>query len=118
MSNLPPGVTGNEVEIAGAREFDDTRECTAEGVSLMTITPYGKKQIEDAIMTLVKWRSGDETAKIAPAEFILRNALADIEDVDIEVQCPFMGDVTLQYANGVTTWQCPVCRTEHEEEMD
>lgn len=43
MSNYPPGVTGNEFEIAGPdREFTDIRPCMACGrVEEVDVTGYG-----------------------------------------------------------------------------
>jgi hypothetical protein len=43
VSNYPPGVTGNEYEIAGPdREFEDERTCPdCDQVSIVDVTGYG-----------------------------------------------------------------------------
>lgn len=113
MSNLPPGVTGNEYQIAGPdREWDDYRECSSEGFTVRTIDLYGEGLIQKAIEML------NGTGNITVAVSYLRTALSDIETVDVDGECPFGSDVTLQTYHGIESWECPICRTMHETEVE
>lgn len=135
--SLPPGVTGREYEIAGPdREWDDYRECSSEGFTVLTLTGYGKNQIAQAIEDVLKVQRtitqsshqdngvGDifipapDLSGLTVAVSRLRNALSDVQDVDVDGQCPFGGDVTLQVYNGIESWECPACRTLHETEVE
>ena len=48
MSNYPPGVTGNEYEIAGADAewIDNDFECSNEEFEFVRISPYALKVID------------------------------------------------------------------------
>lgn len=112
MSNYPPGVTGNEWQIAGPEEREVSLACSSEGFTALTITGYGKDQIAQAIEDL----SGEPNPTLALSR--LHSALSDIADVDIDGPCPFEGDVTVYQTDGPPTWECPLCRTLHEIEED
>lgn len=149
MSNLPPGVTGNEYQIAGPDfERDESRECPSEGFTIKTTTGYGEKQIDAALdlildvqkslrglpvrnldsktdpyrITMSNFVSAEEVEvaarRLTAVTAYLRTALSEVETVDVDGECPFAGDVTVQGYNGVVSWECPVCRTTHEEEID
>jgi len=143
MSNYPPGVTGNEYQIAGPdAEFDDVRECSSEGFSTLTITGYGEKEIGEAIDLLVAFQQEFSKAprteqfphpdppysvvkemdvpkdKITSALYHLRMARGDITFTDIDGECPFSGHVTIQRYQGMESWECPLCRTVHETEVE
>jgi hypothetical protein len=113
VSNLPPGVTGNEYQIAGPDfERDEERICPSEGFSTLTITGYGKERIESVIALL-----NEPEPNILVAVHHLRSALGDIWSVDLDGECPFAGDVTVVGYQGTQTWECPVCREVHAEEI-
>jgi hypothetical protein len=111
MSNLPPGVTGNEYQIAGPdHEWDDYRECGQEGFTVRTISLYGQRVLEEVIAVL----SGN--GNVMAALHHLRTAMTEIKTIDVDTPCPFGGDVTLERYRGIESWECPVCRTLHERE--
>lgn len=113
-SNLPPGVTGNEYEIAGPDfERDEYRECPMEGTTVRTISGYGMNRLDEAIAML---SAGGANLVVVLAH--LRSARADIDTIDIDGECPFGGDVTVAGYGGVVSWECPACRTIHEDEME
>ena len=147
MSNLPPGVTGNEWQIAGAdREFDDYRECDQPGIGVKTITLYGENQIKEAIESVLE---GARVLRNVPtitqyphdppeppkdyiekddAEIVarrltadvsrLRAALSDIMLADVDKPCTWEGTVTVQVYDGMEQWECPLCRHQHENEVE
>lgn len=110
-SNFPPGVTGFEPQIAGYPERDEVHACEAYDVKIKVSTGYA----EDAIQTVInRLKAGQTTAY---DERLLQDALGDIAETEVE-QCPFVGEVTVTYGEGVETWTCPLCRTEHVDEAD
>lgn len=112
-SNLPPGVTGNEYEIAGPDfERDEERACMIRDLDVRTISSYGESRIKHAIEQL----SG--AANVMVAVGYLRTALLDINHVEMDAECPFEGVVTVTGYQGVVTWECPLCRFVHEDEME
>lgn len=147
MSNLPPGVTGNEWQIAGPKEWEMSVSCSSEGFTALTVTGYGKNQIAQAIEDVLQCQRTIATLPVHQRESVkdpyrvtpdtgfvradeidlalltvavsrLRNALGDITDVDIDMPCPFEGDVIVYQYDGLPTWECPLCRTEHEIEPE
>ncbi len=107
----------SSADIAGPdSERDEERECRSEGFSVSTITNYGKKQIKAVISDLQDQLPNGLNLNQEVAR--LQAALNDIEEVDIDGECPFEGDVTVIYYNGVITWECPLCRILHEEESE
>lgn len=128
MSNLPPGVTGNEWQIAGAEcEWDEVVECNQPGISVRTISKYGESLLTDAIERLVTAQrslgDGELGATIAGTNITLatgriRSALSEIELAETETPCPFVGPVTIQRYGGMDQWECPLCRHQHEIEVE
>jgi hypothetical protein len=111
--SLPPGVTGNEYAIAGPdREFDEERMCGAKDVTIKTIDGYGQRQIERVVGMLA-----EPGPNLIIATHYLRAGLGQIEEVTLE-ECTFVGDVTLQWSEGYEMWECPMCHTSHEKEID
>jgi len=79
--DYPPGVTGNEREIAGNdSEFEAERECTSYAV----YTALGK----------------------------------DGQRIEVEADCPFVGEVTVAAHRAQEFWVCPLCGAEHNEEVE
>jgi hypothetical protein len=110
MSNYPPGVTGNEYAISGPEfERDEYRECPTSNVTIRTVPKQTEVRIKAAIDQL-RNNPRSQSQVIMHLQF----ALSDIEDVEID-ECPFAGDVTVQGYDGIMSWECPVCRVDHEE---
>jgi hypothetical protein len=126
-SNLPPGVTGNEYQIAGPdREWDDYRECDSEGFSTQTITDFGTNSLNTAIDHVkvvadsLRLLGGldEHTRQLTTAVHYIRQALSDVVSADVDGKCPFGSDVSLESYLGVETWECPICRVLHQTEED
>lgn len=111
MTNYPPGVTGNEPQIAGYPDpGTDVRECQADAA---TMTRYSVLEaIRDA------WRVPKQ-GELTAAEALDRlQAAIDALDTDEDGVCAFEGPVEITYAHGVESWECPNCGHEHEDEAD
>jgi len=116
MSNYPPGVTGNEPQIAGYPEFDQNVDCQAEGVTVVTMSPEAYKRAAALVDEVM--RSARQGLLVpSGTAFRLQNEIADGEEVDL-VSCPFEGDVTSWVDQGIVFWECPLCRTVHEADWD
>jgi hypothetical protein len=112
MSNLPPGVSGNEYQIAGAQqEQDRTMECEAEEVQIVTISGFGQDRIERALELIRE--SGNKPARDIYS--YLLTAMDEVNKVDMEV-CPFVGNVTVYRHGSDEWWRCPLCNTDHQDE--
>lgn len=114
MSNYPPGVTGNEYEIAGPDyERDEERECTMQDAVIRVVNHESYDvyvaQIERMLVT-------DETPDPAALLRYLQGVKDSVMKLDVEY-CPFEGYVTVQGYGGMEWWDCPVCGHRHEEDM-
>lgn len=118
-SNFPPGVSGNEWQIAGPdHEIDDTRECKSEGVTVKTITDFALLNLDHALEILSGFESkGKPLTSLHAVTAYIQAAKGDVLEGEIVGECPFVGVVTVTYYQGTETWECPVCRTLHENEV-
>lgn len=125
-SNYPPGVTGHEIEIAGAY-WEDTAERTC-GMRDADITVISNRLAVavDQMRTahFARHEQGESAEKAyqqalhrVVSEAVLYNR--DVCTISVE-ECPFEGEVwvTQNYRGGVLHWECPLCKTEHEEDPD
>lgn len=104
-SNLPPGVTGNELEIAGpSSEGEVSRSCTQTHVEIEILGDEAKK-ILAARKHSTAW--GAVTAEDL-ASMAVTIALDECPFIDMEVDAWVYG--------GVLNWTCPVCGREYEED--
>ena len=102
MSNYPPGVTGNEFEIAGPSwEGEIERTCEQTDVEIK-VAGVDATEYADAI----------QAGKAGTFEGFLRSlvtiTLPDCLFIDMEVPAWSYG--------GVLHWKCPVCGHEYEED--
>jgi hypothetical protein len=116
MSNYPPGVTGNEFQIAGPdKESDEVRTCGKEGVTVLTVSDLDVLYLERSIEMLRADNAAKHPNAVTLALQRLHQIKSSIEDVEV-VKCPFEGLVTVIGYQGVASWTCPLCREEHDEE--
>ena len=111
--NYPPGVTGREYAIAGPDwEEEFWRVCGNKNATVRTISEYGKRLLEQAVAHL-KMSVYDPNK----ASMMLQMAIGDIQEADLAEECPFEGEVIVQAFEGVLSWECPVCREQHEDDL-
>lgn len=125
MSNYPPGVSGNEFQIAGYPERTTKKVCGAEGVPLNIADPWVSARATELLNEIdfdaVKGR--DYSTKVILSNHRARNiyhlllAAAD-QTFYAEGDCPFEGDIDTQYDYNYEWWSCPICGTEHEDSTE
>ena len=110
MSNYPPGVTGNELEIAGPDwEGETERACTSRGeVELEVLS------CED-LATLRRWAARDITETITTYD--LRRLVGGIITTLLP-KCDWEGEVEAWSYGGTLHWTCPLCGYEQEEDQN
>ncbi len=126
--NYPPGVTGREYAIAGPDyEQEEHRECGAEGVDVRILDTDTYQTLQTALADvhyLVGWldamgRDPLHERAIAVAQNAADRLTAVVSASTIEVPvCPFAGETLVEGFDGVETWVCPMCGTEHEHVVD
>ena len=123
MSNYPPGVTGNEYEIAGGEETEEYWQC--EGmVSAITVSMPTIQDMSEQIFTVfTKLREHSYTSYQELVNQNVRSIKRTLEDLIhsdevVEVDCGFNGTVLMERYKNKKWWSCPNCRTEHEIELD
>ena len=124
VSNYPPGVTGNEPEIAGYDEGVRHVECDEEATAVYAHEV--KSLVSEAAFRLeIAARSASEgvLAESLPVvvERIARQMRSDVlalAEAEETVECGFVGEVDVVYGADRTAfaWDCPRCGYEHEEE--
>lgn len=122
MSNYPPGVTGNEYEIAGPdNEWEEEFECTNDEFEFVMISPYAYQfcsEFGKKIHTI----KGQEDIKTNPYHYAsMINALFNMPDITPETQfgkCGFVGEVSKESYRGRIWWKCPQCGKEYEDEVE
>lgn len=103
LSNYPPGVTGNELEIAGPDyEQDEERYCGAE---VQVVPAALAKDIVESVL-----RAQEGLRVNADVLSIL------IRQAEIAGECGYEGEVTVYRYQRRQWWVCPACRTSHEED--
>ena len=104
MSAYPPGVTGNEPEIAGYPTSECFRECQAD---VPTFTRYSVYEVVNSVDLSDPSRARDRL-----------HAAIDALPTDEDGVCSFEGLVEVEHAGDVEFWTCPNCGEEHESELD
>lgn len=101
--NFPPGVSGNEIEIAGADwEGEIERSCDQTDVEIAVLGPESRD-------LLAANRTGITTTMLV--DFVKSMVTVTVPE------CPFIdGEVYAWSYNGVLTWTCPVCGHEYTED--
>lgn len=105
MSNYPPGVTGNELEIAGPSwEGEVVRSCKEHDVEVQILG--------DEVHKILAARKVSTAYGAVTAEDIASHAV-----VVVLPECPFIDmEVDAWAYGGVLHWTCPVCGAEYDED--
>ena len=111
MSNYPPGVTGNEPEIAGYPSMTLDKQCEED---VPYIATWVVTEHLDGIAAVIA-RSDDTIPAIIEQ---LGHLWEHLNKDAVDVTCGFDGDVDAEMAYGVAYWTCPRCGTEHEDSYD
>jgi hypothetical protein len=118
MSNYPPGVTGNEYEIAGGNEFEEHFDCEAT-TEYVTVTRLQLYRLSDHALTLYNDFKNNGTI----SEYLINTRLKKLmhelngyyhSDEIIEKTCDFSGEVLKEEYKGTVMFECPKCEKEYE----
>jgi hypothetical protein len=123
MSNYPPGVTGNEYEIAGGDETEEYWECESMVTAVTVNMPMIQEMADDGLTIynrLKEYNYDSYQALIDQKLKSLRNKIHSLihSNDAIEVDCGFAGYVLMESYRGKKWWSCPDCLMEHEVEID
>lgn len=98
MSYYPPGVTGNEPEIAGYPEARLRLACDHDTVDMVP-SHWVSEVIRDGVSGLLD--------------------LIEAEDESVDAECGFEGEVDVVIVDGILAqWTCPRCGQDVESELD
>jgi hypothetical protein len=122
MSNYPPGVTGNEYEIAGAdAEWIEERQCNNDEFDYVMVSPEAFKYASELGSRCWNLNDRDEIIKEIGKHLRQLNTLFNLTGGSGEVQhgkCGFVGDVMLESYRDKIYWSCPTCGKDHEETIE
>lgn len=118
-SNYPPGVTGNEYEIAGADyEVEDTFVCN----NVVTYVKVDSKIANHISYIRERMRGKIDTMNINDKlemykwldilQMDINNASKPFDEV-----CGYDGEIIKEAYKGMLYWECPNCRKTYEEEI-
>ena len=107
VTNYPPGVSGNEPEIAGYPTSERSRECQADAP---TLTRYSVLEVVHNVDLV-------DLSDPSRARDRLQAAI-DALPTDEDGVCAFEGLVEVEHDGNVEFWTCPNCGEGHESELD
>lgn len=119
MSNYPPGVSGNEYEIAGPdREWEEEFKCSNDEFEYVMISPHAHLELSKLGAMYNDTRNWD-AVKEKPWFFLSQiNTLINYSSITSEVQyakCGYVGEVLKQSYRNEIWWDCPQCGKTYEE---
>lgn len=122
MSNYPPGVSGNEYEIAGPdAEWEEEFECTNDEFDYVMISPYAFKYASELASKYSRTDTLNDVKDNLYRYLSHLNACLNFADITTEVQygkCGYVGDVLKQSYRDRIWWNCPYCGKEYEESIE
>jgi hypothetical protein len=119
-SNLPPGVTGGEYEIAGPDyEAEEFHACCAKTVDWHVLTSVQLRSLEALVAGVrsLAFPPPGETPPVPVRLYGLAAALEQVEKVSFD-ECPFAGEVMVFGYRGRRWWRCPACGADYENDDD
>lgn len=118
MSNYPPGVTGNEYEIAGGYEFEEHFDCSGE-VECVVLTRKQIYDLSDHALTL--YNEYNKYGTIHSINTHLKQLMHELNgyyhsDELVVKDCDFSGVVLKEEYRGMIYFECPKCETKYEKD--
>jgi len=122
MSNYPPGVTGNEYEIAGPdAEFEEEFECWNENFSYVRISEYAFNYCSEFGKKVNRTEEIEKAKDGIYRHLAHLNSLFNMPEIAPEViveKCDFDGVVLKESFRGTTYWSCPKCGKSYESQIE
>ena len=121
MSNYPPGVTGNEYEIAGGSEFEEYFDCSAEMECVM-LTRAQIYSLSDHALTLYNGFKREGVISEYLISTRLKQLMHDLNrhyhsDDLVVKECDFSGVILKERYRGTVYFECPKCETSYERDV-
>lgn len=116
MSAYPPGVTGNEPEIAGLHE--SVMEVSCRRDEAVTLYRYQVLDLVDSVLQRVRgYRTVSANLGAVTVVERLREDLLALDEASSP--CDWEGAADVVWADRTTfTWTCPQCGSDWEDEVD
>lgn len=122
MSNYPPGVSGNEIQIAGPdNEWEEEFECTNEQMEYVMIPPFVHNFCSELGKKKLRIEGQEDLQKNWYHYASMIDAMFNLSDMTTEVQvssCGYIGNVIKHSYNSEIWWECPKCGKAYEDEYD
>lgn len=121
MSNYPPGVTGNEFEIAGPdHEWEEEFQCSNDEFEYVMISPEAYKYASG--LALKMHRTNEMLFVKENLYKFLRNLnmhfnLTSITTETQYAKCGYVGEVIKYSYRDNIWWDCPQCGKHYEESI-
>lgn len=119
MSNYPPGVSGNEYEIAGPdHEWEEEFECTNEKFEYIMIAPFSHKFCSDMGKKIHRTTGQEDLNNNTYYYASMINQMFNSPSITKEIQykkCEFVGEVSKQSYRKEIWWSCPYCGKDYSE---
>jgi len=121
--NYPPGVTGNEYEIAGGDEFEEHFDCE----NVIDYHMVDDRHIEKLLVTInyalnsltqerSKWVENQMRSNLEEMSRIFGSIY--LEETSLNNDCGFSGVVLKEAYKDEVWWECPNCEKRHEITID
>lgn len=126
-NNYPPGVRESDIPGYDQQEHVEHRECGATDVTLPVVDVYQiDSAVQGALGYIKRHQSGDaEPGRVgvplldrAVNRLTYAVKLLNDEALNADTDCPFEGEVEVIYGGGTWGWECPLCGTEHQGEIE
>jgi hypothetical protein len=125
-NNYPPGVRESDIPGYDDQYHTEHRQCGASDVSLLVVDV---NEISSAVTAAVDYikrhQERDGESGVAAAVTFLDKAVTRLsyaskllgDNMFVEADCPFEGEVDVLYGGGAWGWDCPLCGTEHQGDI-
>ncbi|NBO58573.1 MAG: hypothetical protein EBU73_06505 [Chitinophagia bacterium] len=123
MSNYPPGVNGNEYEIAGPDDEweDEDFSCSNDEFDYVMISPAAFKYVSNLSKDYYKADHLEDVKNNIRHHLSLLSAYFNSSDITTEIQygkCGYTGVVLKQSYRDEVWWDCPYCGKRYEETLN
>lgn len=122
MSNYPPGVTGNEYEIAGPdHEWEEEFQCSNDEFEYVMVSPEAYRYASGLALKMHRTNEIEfvkENLYKFLSELNVHFNLASITTETKHEKCGYVGEVWKQSYRHEVWWDCPQCGKRYESTID
>ena len=126
-NNYPPGVRESDIPGYDQQEHVEHRTCGATEITLQVVdVGQVAMAVRDALGHIKRHQNGDgDPGRVgiplldrAVNRLTYAAKLVNEEMLQADADCPFEGEVEVTYGGGTWGWECPLCGTEHQGEIE